>query len=124
MRFLADMGISPLTAAFLRGIGHDILHLHELGLDRLLDPDILAKTRDEDRILLTSDLGFGDLLAHSGAGLPSVVIFRLSDMRPRSVNAHMAKLLGQFATELETGAIASVTDARIRLRLLPIKRVA
>ena len=59
MRFLADMGISPNTVAFLRGLGYDALHLHEQGLDRLQDPLILEEARDEDRILLTHDLDFG-----------------------------------------------------------------
>ncbi len=58
MRFLADMGISPITVAFLRGLGHDALHLHEQALDRLQDPAILGKARDEGRILLTHDLDF------------------------------------------------------------------
>jgi predicted nuclease of predicted toxin-antitoxin system len=52
--------------------------------------------------------------------LPSVVIFRLANMRPESVNAHLAALLSRFAAELERGAIVSVTEGRIRLRKLPI----
>lgn len=56
MRFLADMGISPKTVAFLRGHGHDAVHLHEEGLDRLEDAVILAKAREECRVLLTHDL--------------------------------------------------------------------
>lgn len=122
MKFLADMGISPVTVEFLRGLGHEAAHLHEEGLDRLLDPSILEKARCEGRVLLTSDLGFGDLLAHSGAGLPSVVIFRLTNMRPESVNAHLGVLLTRFGTDLERGAIVSVTDRRIRLRQLPISK--
>lgn len=45
MRFLADMGISPKTVAFLRGLGHDAVHLHALGLDRLPDSAILELAR-------------------------------------------------------------------------------
>jgi predicted nuclease of predicted toxin-antitoxin system len=122
MKFLADMGISPVTVGFLRGLGHEAVHLHEEGLDRLPDTSILEKARREGRVLLTSDLDFGDLLAHSGAGLPSVVIFRLTDMRPESVNARLDVLLTHFGTDLERGAIASVTDRRIRLRQLPISK--
>jgi predicted nuclease of predicted toxin-antitoxin system len=75
MRFLADMGISPNTVAMLRGLGYDALHLHEQGLDRLQDPLILQKARDEGRILLTHDLDFGELIAASGARLPTIVVF-------------------------------------------------
>ncbi len=120
MNFLANMGISPATVAFLRELGHEAVHLHELGLDRMPDPDILDRARRDRQVILTSDLGFGDLLAHSGAGLPSVIIFRLSDMRPTSVNAHLGVALRTFGDDLAAGAILSVTDRRIRVRRLPI----
>jgi predicted nuclease of predicted toxin-antitoxin system len=122
MKFLANMGISPLTVAFLRGQGHDALHLHEQTLDRLPDPDILEKARSEDRVLLTTDLDFADLLAHSGAQLPSVILFRLRDMRPDNVNEYLARVLDRFSQELATGAVISVTERELRVRPLPIGR--
>ena len=50
MKFLANMGISPVTVAFLRQAGHDALHLHEAGLDSLTDPVIIQKARAESRV--------------------------------------------------------------------------
>ena len=124
MRFLADMGISPKTVAFLCGLGHDAKHLYEEGLCRASDEEITQKARREQRVLLTSDLGFGDLLAHSAARLPSVIIFRLSSMRPERVNAHLTVILERFSTELAEGAILSVTERRVRVRRLPIHKDA
>ena len=49
------MGISPNTVAFLRDLGHDAMHFHEQGLDRLEDPAILTKARAEGYVLLTHD---------------------------------------------------------------------
>ena len=69
MRFLADMGVSPRTVDFLRDLQHDATHLHEEGLDRLPDSDVLTKARREGRALLTHDLGFGELVAISEARL-------------------------------------------------------
>jgi len=89
MRFLADMGISPKTVAFLQGIGYDAIHLRDQGLDRLPDTTILEKARNEGLILLTHDLDFGELIAASGAKLPSVISFRLRNMRPERVNVHL-----------------------------------
>ncbi|HEY57982.1 MAG TPA: DUF5615 family PIN-like protein, partial [Anaerolineae bacterium] len=37
----------------------------------------------EGFVLLTHDLDFGELVAASGARLPSVVVFRLRNMRPQ-----------------------------------------
>lgn len=89
MKFLADMGTSVETVEWVRSLGHDAIHLHEQGLERLEDADIVEKGRAEGRVLLVHDLGFGQLLAFSKATLSSVITFRLSDMRPESVNRHL-----------------------------------
>ena len=82
MKFLADMGISPKTVAFLYSHGFEADHLHALGLQKLPDKKILEIALSERRIILTHDLDFGDLLAASGAKLPSVIIFRLKSAPP------------------------------------------
>ena len=43
MKFLADMGISPLTVAFLNQQGYDAKHLNEEGLYKMADDAILEK---------------------------------------------------------------------------------
>lgn len=121
MRFLADMGISPKTVVFLRGLGYDAVHLHDQNLDQLPDPGILEKARDEGRVLLTHDLDFGELIAASEASLPSIIVFRLRNMRPERVNHYLREIVTQHQKPLEQGAIISVTEGQVRVRLLPIK---
>jgi predicted nuclease of predicted toxin-antitoxin system len=116
------MGISPHTVTFLQGLGHDAVHLYTQGLDRLGDPAILRKAQEEGRVLLTHDLDFGELLAASGDALPSVIIFRLRDMRPDTVNQHVLGIISQQGRSLDQGAIISVTEGRIRVRPLPIRK--
>lgn len=121
MRFLLDMDISPRTVTFLQSLGHDAIHLHDQGLDRLSDAAILAKARDEERILLTHDLDFGEIVALSGTRLPSVITFRLRNMRPHQVNSYLHAIITQHQGILEQGAIVTVAAGRIRVRLLPLK---
>ena len=120
MRFLADMGISPATVSYLRDQGHDAVHLHEEGLHRLPDGAILDKGRKEQRVVLTHDLDFGELVAASGAKLPSVITFRLRNMRPERVNACLAEVFARDGQALERGAVISVTEGKSRVRMLPI----
>lgn len=80
----------------------------------------MGKAREEGCILLTHDLDFGDLLAASGADLPSVVIFRLRNMRPEHVNRYLLKIISQYPEALEDGAIITVTEGRMRMRNLPL----
>lgn len=100
--------------------GQDAVHLQEQGLGKLSDGEILAKARAEGRVLLTHDLDFGELLATSGGKLPSVIIFRLKDMRADNVNFHLFKILEKQASALEKGVVCSVTERKVRIRELPI----
>ena len=72
----------------------------------------------EQMIVLTHDLDFGRLLAFAGAKLPFVIIFRLQDMRPKTVNKVIDLVLHQFSDALEKGAILSVGDKKTRCHLL------
>jgi predicted nuclease of predicted toxin-antitoxin system len=50
----------------------------------------------------------------------SVVIFRLRDMRPGTVEAYLDQALASAVRELQEGAIVVVSEALIRVRSLPI----
>ena len=121
MKFLADMGISPRTAARLREQGYDAVHLVEESLEKLEDRDILLKAKKEKRIVLTVDLDFGYLLAVSSAKLPSVILFRLGNESREVIEEYLDDVLSQCSDELESGAIVSVKDDGFRVRLLPIE---
>ncbi|MBI2928122.1 MAG: DUF5615 family PIN-like protein [Verrucomicrobia bacterium] len=120
MKFLADMGVSMTTVSALRAAGFDATHLRDEGLQRLPDPDIFQKAKVEGRVVLTFDLDFSGIVVRAGTTLPSVVIFRLSDARPNSVNRHLFRLLAEREADLTAGAIVSIEDAGYRLRRLPI----
>lgn len=121
MKFLADMGISPKTVDALGRLGYQAVHLQQQGLHQLTDVKILEKARREGYVLLTHDLDFGDLLAASGANLPSVIIFRLRNMRPEHVDVHLHRIISQCAKALQEGAIITVTEGRVRVRNLPLE---
>ena len=120
MRFLADMGVSQGTLQWLRERGHDAIHLRDQGLQTMRDPDILEKALDENGVLLTMDLDFGALLAANRGKLPSVIIFRLEDETPTSLNGHLCSILSQYSKQLETGVLLSVRENLVRIRILPI----
>jgi len=119
MRFLLDMGLAQSTASYLRSRGRDAVHLRDRGLQRLDDQEIVELARTEARIVLTHDLDFGRIVALAGAKAPSVITFRLSDMRPGRVNLVLGRVLERSASALEVGALISVTDRGVRVRLLP-----
>lgn len=81
MRFLADMGVSQQVVEWLRTSGHDALHLREEGLHRLPNGEIFLKAGREQRIVLTFDLDFGEIVAASAGQNISVILFRLRNTR-------------------------------------------
>jgi predicted nuclease of predicted toxin-antitoxin system len=121
MRFLADMGISPQTVVFLSGLGHDAVHLADLGLGKESDPQVLERARTEGRVLIAHDLDFGELLAAGRLQLPSVIVFRLRNMHPDSVNRRLQLVVSRHRQALEQGTIISVTESQIRVRSLPLR---
>ena len=120
MKFLADMGISLQTVAWLRNAGYEVVHLRDEGLQTLPDEEILIQARIEARILLTLDLDFGYLLAIAGESLPSVIIFRLGNENYNMINERLLVVLDRCGDDLETGAIISVKQLSFRVRKLPI----
>jgi predicted nuclease of predicted toxin-antitoxin system len=100
VRFLADMGVSITTVQALRAAVHDAVHLREEGLIRLPDPGIVAKAAQEQRVVLTFDLDFGDILAVARAEAPSVIIFRLRNQTPAAVNPRLFRVIGDCESEL------------------------
>ena len=120
MKFLLDMGLAQSTARHLQILGHDAVHLRDQRLQRLPDDQIIQKARAEGRIILTHDLDFSRLVAISQSQLPSVITFRLKDMRPAQVNHYLNEALDHFAAELQSGALVSIGENGIRARQLPV----
>lgn len=120
MRFLADMGISKRIVDDLKAKGHDVVHLSDEGLQRLPDKDIFKKAIFENRIILTFDLDFGEIIAFSGKAIVSVIIFRLHNTRTLFVIERLHQVLSATANSLEQGCVVTVEDARYRVRKLPI----
>ncbi|HXT59712.1 MAG TPA: DUF5615 family PIN-like protein [Pirellulales bacterium] len=120
MRFLGDMGVSMRVIEWLRAAGHDAVHLRDQGLQRLPNGDIFQKGFAEQRIVLTFDLDFGEILAGSAGQQVSVVLFRLRDTRTEHVIERLQAILEQSSAELLAGAIVIVEEGRHRIRKLPI----
>ena len=122
MRFLGDMAISSGVVQWLRAQGHDATHLREQNLKRLPNGEIFHKAAAENRIILTCDLGFGEILALSGMQTVSAVVFRDRNKRTAHLITRLQKVLQESAQDLEDGAIISVGERGHRVRLLPIGR--
>jgi predicted nuclease of predicted toxin-antitoxin system len=82
MRFLLDENASYRVASLLKADGYDAVHVGEVGLTSTDDMAILARARDEDRVLVSGDHDFVQMLFASGDTRPSLVLVREIDALP------------------------------------------
>ena len=121
MKFLVDQNRSPRLAQLLRQAGHDAVHTLERGLEQADDDVLLDMARDEQRIVISGDTDFGALLALARQNSPSVILFR--SRHHRTAEQQVAVILehiNDLADDLTNGAVAVITDERIRVRRLPL----
>lgn len=117
------MGVSLRVVDWLKNNGHDTAHLRDNNLQRLPDTDIFLRAAAENRIVLTFDLDFGEILALSEAKPASVVLFRLHNTATPHVIERLSRVLHESGRALEDGAIIVVEDMRHRVRKLPFDPV-
>ena len=123
MKFLLDENVSYRVCPHLKPAGHDAVHVGEIGLTSTDDQMILGRARDQDRVLVSSDHDFVQLLFASGDTRPSVILVREVDALPSAELATLllAALPGQLTELLLAGAIAPLTPERVRVRPLPLR---
>ena len=123
MKFLLDENVSYRVASHLKAAGHDAVHVSEIGLTSTDDLVILARARDENRVLVSGDHDFVQMLFASGATRPSLVQVREVEAMPSAELAALliAALSAGLAELLPAGAIATLTPDRARVRPLPLR---
>lgn len=120
MKLLVDMNISPDFCRAIAASNVTATHWSEIGKHNESDVALMKYARDHGYVVVSHDLDFSAILAASGAHGPSVIQVRTQDVLvPRFVEI-LLTAIGQFHTELDTGAIVMVDADRAKVRVLPI----
>lgn len=119
LRFLADMGVSQGIVQWHREEGYDAVHLREMGWQTLPNGLIFEKALIENRIVITFDLDFGEIVALSPGGQGRVILFRVNNTRTTFLIERLSKVLPSTSEALVAGSVVVVEDARHRIRRLP-----
>ena len=80
---------------------------------------IFEKAASEERIILTFDLDFGEIVALAGRSPVGVVLFRLHNTRTPHVMDRLRAVLKESQEALEEGAVVVVEESRHRTRQWP-----
>jgi predicted nuclease of predicted toxin-antitoxin system len=86
------------------------------------DTSIAQYAVEQNFVVLTRDLDFGDILSATKALRPSVFQFRGPKQFPEEIGGRVLMLVTQLEHELETGVFVSIDLSKTRFRLLPLHR--
>lgn len=120
MKLLLDQGLPRSTIKHLASLGIVAEHVGDLGMAAATDAAILDAAIQRQAMLVTLDADFHQLLANTRATAPSVVRVRIEGLKGERLAKIIAQVIAVTGTELDTGAMVSVTDTQIRVRSLPI----
>lgn len=121
MKFLIDNNLSPSLADRLRNAGYDAVHVQHYKMGAVKDELIFTRATQEDRVIVSADTDFGEILARQRTTKPSVILFRWPLLR-RSSDQLIVILanLPNISADLEQGSIVVIEESRIRVRRLPL----
>lgn len=116
MRLLANENFPRAAVDALRTGGHDVAWVRTIS-PGATDEQVLERARLEDRVLLTFDKDFGELVLRRGlAASPGVVLFRIPLTSPAEVARRVLDALG--ARTDWSGHFSVVGPERTRMRPL------
>src|SRR5882762_7417610 len=116
MNILVDMNLSPSWCPVLAAEGWNAMHWSSIGDPRATDATLMDWARDHGYVVLTHDLDFGAILAVTRASGPSVVQIRAQNILPASLAPTLIPVLHIYESQLATGSLIVVDEARSRVR--------
>ena len=120
MRLVLDQGVPRDAATGLRGLGHECLHVGEIGMGKAADDEIVAWSLGKNAIVVTLDADFHTILAVSGASGPSVIRLRMQGLGAPEVVELVQKVLAGFEADLKRGSLVTVKAHKTTCHRLPI----
>src|SRR5439155_9442899 len=115
MRFLLDESAELRIAAFLKQAGHDVTSIAEDHPRSIQDHEVLAIANAEQRILITNDRDFGELVFRQQLPHAGVIYFRLPlDTGAEEKINWLARVLRDYAAGLDQFIVIRPSGIRIR----------
>ena len=116
MRFLADENIASIVVARLRTAGHDVVAIAETAAGAS-DDQVLAIAVADQRILITEDRDFGELVVRQRMPVGGVVLLELDPLSNEAVAVRVAEVVFTQAVKL-SGSLVVIEPGRVRIRPL------
>lgn len=103
-----DENLSRHLKPQLTALQYDVITAQEQGLLSKPDTAIAAAAKEEERILLTLDVEFGDLRKYPPGSHPGIILFRPRSLGPLAVNAFIEEFVRGTDIQRLTGSVVVV----------------
>ena len=113
-KILVDVSAGQAIAATLQALGHDTLSVRDRN-PTMSDLDILAWAVVEQRLVVTMDKDFGELVYHSGQAHAGILLLRLEALRTAAKIAIVTDIFLNHSRELP-GSFSVFQNSRLRIR--------
>jgi len=114
VKLLADEGVDAAIVARLRADGHDIVYVAELS-PGITDDAVLELANADERILMTTDKDFGELVFRLRRAMVGVLLVRLAGLPSESKAEAVARVVGEHGDEM-AGAFTVLSPGLVRIR--------
>ncbi len=116
LRFLTDEDVPHSTARILREAGFDAVDARDVGLRGKSDAEVFAYAQQENRLLITCDLGFANILSFPPSQHKGILVVRISDTEPiETFNREVLRAVQTVGQNL-LSRLAIVEIGKVRLR--------
>ena len=116
MKFLADECCDAELVSFLRSEGHDVLYIIEFKRGAS-DKEVLEKAFAEERIIITEDKDFGELVHRFKKPAYGIVILRFEVHESHLKCSRLKRLMDEYSLKLE-GHFVVIDSEKFRFRPL------
>ena len=116
MKLLADECCDAALVETLRADGHDVLYVFE-SLRGAFDEDVLTRAFSEDRLLITEDKDFGELVYRLERPAKGIILLRFETIDRALKIPRLLELLRQDSQRLP-GSFVVIEADKVRVRPL------
>ena|ERR1035437_5409161 len=116
MKFKIDQNLPIEAADLLQAAGYDAMTVYQQSLGGAPDERIVEVCKDEDRILITADLDFSDILRYPPSQAPGYMVLRLPRQSKQALLDLLAKVIPMLALRPINGRLWIVEPERLRIR--------
>ena len=116
MRWLVDECVDAALVELLRELGHDAIYMSDVE-PRATDAEVMRRAVNEDRLVLTEDKDFGELVFRQAKPVPGLILLRIESARRSLKWPRLLAAIERFGEAL-FGRYTVVEEVRLRSRVL------